>query len=269
MSPLERLEWLRRVMDAPLTAAQVKLALALALRTNAQTGDCYPSKACLCADTGLSEYAVRCGVTALIQANLLAVKFSTGRATNRYQLTNGPSNPVPSNGVHSNPVPSNPVPRNPPTPFPATPLPRSQERGEQGKEQEDSLSGSRPTAGWMVPISEAEKLLDFLNAKAGTAFKVRTNNGKLTKGAEAARQRIAEHGLATMRRVVESKTSEWQGTDMAKFLRPETLFRKGNAENYAGQVDITFPQGKQPPPLAPVSGPAYRNSRDVLMEAGL
>lgn len=286
MSPLDRLEWLRRVMSAPLTLAQVKLAIALAVRTNSKTGDCFPSKACLIADTGLSEATVRRAVPALVEAGLLRVEFSNGRRANRYRLVtvNDEPNPVTADGVAPlNPVAEDPVagngsPINPvtgdgvrhcnpvtadgvkpvtgaSTPSPVTANPVTGAYRNKGMEQEENtLSGSRPTARELVPISEAEKLVAFLNEKAGTAFKVRTNDGNLSRAVEAARQRIAEHGLETMRRVVAKQAVEWLGSDMAKYLRPETLFSKGKAESYVGLLETPSPK-RDPEPTSAAHKP--------------
>ena len=116
MTPLERLDWLRAVMASPVANPHTKIALAIALRINGQTGECYPSKACLCEDTGMSDASVRRGVLALVNAGLLSVTFSNGRLANRYRLLMASPNHVTSDGVDaSNPVthegvnPSNPV----------------------------------------------------------------------------------------------------------------------------------------------------------------
>ncbi len=115
MTPLERLDWLRAVMASPVANPHTKIALALALRINGQTGECYPSKACLCEDTGMSDASVRRGVLALVSAGLLSVTFSNGRLANRYRLLMASPNPVTSEGVEAtNPVTHDPV--TPPNP---------------------------------------------------------------------------------------------------------------------------------------------------------
>ena len=110
MTPLERLDWLRAVMASPVANPHTKIALAIALRINGQTGECYPSKACLCEDTGMSDASVRRGVLALVSAGLLSVTFSNGRLANRYRLLMASPNPVTSEGVEAtNPVTHDPV----------------------------------------------------------------------------------------------------------------------------------------------------------------
>lgn len=280
MSPADLLQWLRAMQTRPsLSLAARAVGLGLALRVNARTGACFPSKACLAADTGLSEPTIRRAVRDLVKADLLSVEFSQGRLANRYKLHLCGWNPSPSREVEpeANPVTGDHV-GNPlaseevtgePTPSPVrglrvsqprhqrslTPSPEianpvtSDPRKEQKKEQKkvSVLSGSHPTVEMGVEIAKAEDLIAHLNSKAGTAFMVRTQDGKLTKAGEDARHRIAEHGLERMKAVVDRKAAEWGGTEMAKFLRPATLFRKSNAENYVGQLGApTPPPGTRP-----------------------
>ena len=278
MSPADILQWLRALQTRPsLSLAARAVGLALALRVNARTGACFPSKACLGADTRLSEDTIRRAVRDLVKADLLSVEFSQGRLTNRYRLRHTPANPRTSEEVdtecpinrtllnprtseevESEPTPapvrrlrvSQPPHQRPPTPAPAPANPRtSASRKEQKKEQRKvSLSsGSHPTVEMGVEIAKAEDLIAHLNSKAGTAFMVRTKDGKLTKAGEDARHRIAEHGLERMKAMVDRKAAEWAGTDMVRYLRPATLFRKSNAENYVGQLGApTPPPGTRP-----------------------
>lgn len=65
-----------------------------------------------------------------------------------------------------------------------------------------------------------KEVVDFLNSETGKNFRWQTQatqrfiNARLTEG----------FVLKDFRRVIEHKTSEWKGTDMEKYLRPETLF---------------------------------------------
>lgn len=262
MSPADLLQWLRALQSrSRLTLAARAVGLALALRVNARTGSCYPSKARLASDTGLSEETIRRAVGALVRADLLRVEFSQGRLANRYRLRHHPGNPIARNGdnpltseeVESMPTPSpvNPLASEPPrqrgatpSPAPANPLtsdPRKEQKKEHGKEQ-SLLSGLRPTGEReRVPLAEVEELIIHLNAKAGTRFEVRTQAGKLTRGAEDARHRIAEHGLERMKLMIDRKAAEWAGTERAVYLRPATLFRRSNCENYCGQLGTPTP----------------------------
>ncbi|MBP8282390.1 MAG: hypothetical protein KAX46_00495 [Chromatiaceae bacterium] len=182
MTPLDRLDWLRLVMGSPVASPHTKIALAIALRINGQTGECYPSKACLCCDTGMSDASVRRGVLALVNAGLLSVTFSNGRLANRYRLLMASSsNPSTHEGVDaSNPVthdpvtPSNPVTHegvNPsthegvktPTPSPMTVNPFTHDARNKGmnmgKKKELSLSLSQPSSDLAAPTTQALALV--------------------------------------------------------------------------------------------------------------
>lgn len=67
---------------------------------------------------------------------------------------------------------------------------------------------------------EINNIVEFLNEKAGTRYRA---GGSSTKKHISAR--IAE-GLTIddFKAVIEKKCAEWKGTDMEKYLRPETLF---------------------------------------------
>lgn len=177
MNPLDRLDWLRLVMGSPVANPHTKIALAIALRINGKTGECYPSKACLCEDTGMSDASVRRGVLALVNAGLLSVTFSNGRLANRYRLLMAPGNPVTSEVVDAtNPVTHDPVtPSNPvihegvnhsahegvktPTPSPMKANPFTHDARNKGmnigKNKELSLSLSQPAESNPQPAAPA------------------------------------------------------------------------------------------------------------------
>ena len=266
MNCAEIMQWLRQMQAAPLTTAASKVGLAIALRINARDGTCFPSKACLAADTGLSEPTIRRAVAALVKAGLLDVEFSAGRTTNRYRLV-ASGNPVTSDRVEgeaepANPVTSDPVEgcQTPPTPSPVTgdPVTSDYRKVQKEREEKESLSsGKSPTRERDVSLSDVEEVIGHLNAKAGTSFEVKNRAGKLTSGAEAARQRIAEHDKGSVLAMIDNKVREWLGTERAIYLRPATLFRKSNAENYIGQLGMKPPQAACSSPPAP-AGAAYR-----------
>jgi uncharacterized phage protein (TIGR02220 family) len=108
--------------------------------------------------------------------------------------------------------------------------------------QPPHLSGSSPT------MHDVDDVYDYLNAKAGTAFRSRTNTGKATAGAALAKARILDYGKSELLRVIDRKTAEWGSDDaMRQYLRPATLFRSSNCENYIGQLDTPLnsnPGGK-------------------------
>lgn len=74
------------------------------------------------------------------------------------------------------------------------------------------------------------EVIDYLNQKAGTAFK---DKSKDTRTHIKAR---FDEGftLDDFKTVIDKKVAEWKGTDMAKYLRPATLFGS-KFESYLNQ----------------------------------
>lgn len=81
-------------------------------------------------------------------------------------------------------------------------------------------------------------IVEYLNQKAGTKYKHTTKatqrhiNGRLAEG----------YILDDFKAVINKKVAEWKDTDMAKYLRPETLFGT-KFEGYLNQKE-----GKEPKP---------------------
>lgn len=70
-------------------------------------------------------------------------------------------------------------------------------------------------------VSEAaEEIVAYLNSKLGTHYKPKS---KETLKRISARLREG-FTVEDFRTVIDKKTASWQGTDMAQYLRPETLF---------------------------------------------
>ena len=83
-----------------------------------------------------------------------------------------------------------------------------------------------------------QEIIDYLNEKAGKKFKVneKTNahiNARVNDG----------YTLADFRAVIEKKVAEWRGTEMDKFLRPETLFGT-KFEGYLNQNETVRKKAK-------------------------
>lgn len=78
-----------------------------------------------------------------------------------------------------------------------------------------------------IPYKE---IIEYLNLKANTNYKYTTNKTK-----DLIKARYNEHfNLEDFKKVIDKKTKEWIGTEMEKYLRPETLF--GNKfEGYLNQ----------------------------------
>lgn len=80
---------------------------------------------------------------------------------------------------------------------------------EEDIEEEKELEKERYTA-----------IVSYLNEKAGTSYKATTAKTK-----SAINARLAEgFTVDDFRTVIDKKCAEWIGTDMEKYLRPETLF---------------------------------------------
>lgn len=83
-----------------------------------------------------------------------------------------------------------------------------------------------------------QEIIDYLNEKAGKRFQV---NDK-TKAHINARVNDG-YTLADFRAVIEKKVAEWRGTEMDKFLRPETLFGT-KFEGYLNQNETVRKKAK-------------------------
>lgn len=83
-----------------------------------------------------------------------------------------------------------------------------------------------------------QEIIDYLNEKAGKRFKV----NEKTKAHINARVNDG-YTLADFRAVIEKKVAEWRGTEMDKFLRPETLFGT-KFEGYLNQNETVRKRAK-------------------------
>jgi uncharacterized phage protein (TIGR02220 family) len=87
-------------------------------------------------------------------------------------------------------------------------------------------------------ISDAEDVLNYLNATVGKGFQFRNPKGALTPGAEMIIHRLKEgYTREQMREIVMAKASKWRGDEkMDEYLRPATLFNKTNFDKYLGEL---------------------------------
>ena len=93
-----------------------------------------------------------------------------------------------------------------------------------------TVAVSRRRDGQRELRATAERLIDFLNAKANRSFR------KAPATLEPIMARLADGATeANCRGVIARKAREWAGTEFAKFLRPETLFRRSKFESYLGE----------------------------------
>ena len=67
---------------------------------------------------------------------------------------------------------------------------------------------------------EVKEIVDYLNQAAGTNYK--TGTGKTVRSIKA---RLNEgFTVDDFKKVIDKKVAEWKGSDMEKYIRPETLF---------------------------------------------
>lgn len=78
---------------------------------------------------------------------------------------------------------------------------------------------------------QANKVIDYLNLKAGTKYRHTGNNQKLIKA------RLEFFTVEDCMTVIDNKCDEWLGDEkMAQYLRPPTLFQASKFESYLNTV---------------------------------
>lgn len=77
---------------------------------------------------------------------------------------------------------------------------------------------------------QAKEVLEYLNSKSLSRFRCVDSN--LTGIIARLNEKVS---VIECKGVVDMKVKEWKNTDMEKYLRPATLFRKSNFENYYGK----------------------------------
>jgi len=88
-------------------------------------------------------------------------------------------------------------------------------------------------------VIHCREIVNYLNQKVGTKYRSTT---KKTQDCIKARENEG-FKLEDFKKVIDIKAQEWLGTDMEKFLRPETLF--GNKfEGYLNQKTVRNTQGE-------------------------
>lgn len=81
-----------------------------------------------------------------------------------------------------------------------------------------------------------KEVIEYLNLKSGKAFTptnamtVKHISGRLNDG----------YTIDDMKKVIDIKVNEWKNTDYEKYIRPDTLFRPTNFENYVNQTNYTY-----------------------------
>ena len=79
-------------------------------------------------------------------------------------------------------------------------------------------------------LTEIKEIIQYLNDRCGTRYRYQTKGTQ-----EHINARLKEgYTVDDFKMVIDKKFEEWHGTDMEKFLRPETLFA-GKFESYLNQ----------------------------------
>jgi uncharacterized phage protein (TIGR02220 family) len=138
---------------------------------------------------------------------------------------------------------------------------RSEKKREEEKREETPIvplkrDGMRSLASQRR--NDALHILEFLNGRAGRHFKPVPANLRFIE------QRLAEGvTVQDLKTLTVRKCGEWLGTDMEKFLRPETLFNATKCHSYLGDIPPEAPKGGQPCNASPAtdrSPPAPENA---------
>lgn len=88
-------------------------------------------------------------------------------------------------------------------------------------------------------IEQAIEVIGLLNEKVGRRYPVKNPRGEPTANAQVVMMRLKEgYTVSDCRAVIASKFRQWGHDErMAKYLTPETLFRRSNFERYLGELD--------------------------------
>lgn len=78
---------------------------------------------------------------------------------------------------------------------------------------------------------QSQEILEYLNLKSGKKFSLRGR----TLGFISSR--LADFSAADLKRVIDLKVQHWRGTEMDKYLRPETLFNATKFESYVNEKE--------------------------------
>ena len=87
--------------------------------------------------------------------------------------------------------------------------------------------------------SDVNEVVDYLNTAAGTSYK--KNTPKTVRNIKA---RLKEgFTVEDFKTVIDKKVKEWKGSDMERYLRPDTLF----GTKFEGYLNQQITKGKAPP----------------------
>lgn len=84
----------------------------------------------------------------------------------------------------------------------------------------------------------AVEVLEFLNAATGRRYRPISSNLKLI----SCRLKEPEVDLVGVKAMIMNQVKEWKGTEMDKYLRPETLFNKTKFDGYYANREAVIPE---------------------------
>lgn len=105
--------------------------------------------------------------------------------------------------------------------------------------------------------SEAGEIIDYLNLKAGTNYK----HSKASQ--DCIGPRLKDFTINDCKTVIDKKCAEWLGTDMAKYLRPATLFQSKKFEGYLNQISGTADTREQELDNWVTGGEVFNNGETI------
>ena len=86
-----------------------------------------------------------------------------------------------------------------------------------------------------------KEIIDYLNLRLGTRYSA--SNKKTQSLIKARLAENKEYTVDDFKAVIDKKIKEWKGTEMEKYLRPETLFGT-KFESYLNQKEVVAKQTK-------------------------
>jgi len=89
-----------------------------------------------------------------------------------------------------------------------------------------------------VPNGAENAVLEYLNAQSGRSFRGSKNDRALIRG------RFADgYTFEQMQKVIDHKVEQWGDDEkMARYIRPETLFRASKFDGYLNEITNTKPE---------------------------
>ena len=283
MSPADILDWQRRVLaDSRLDRGEKLLAISLALRINSGTGTCYPSIPRIAQDNGITERQVY-RVLATLEATGHIRRDRNPGKQNVYRLatTQGVTLPSPLEATDTTQEDARPLTYMSPPPdihVRGTPdihvTQKEQSERANRKRVQPAPSGTCCARSAAMP-EDGEDARPQTPAQGADTPPPRVSNARPIppdwQPDARTREWIASKGVSMEEArpaVIEFRA--WaQDTQVKRKSWDRTFMNNGPVKSALRRVLLDRQRRPQAAPLAPVSGPAYRDARAVLAEIGL